>query len=1185
MREKCNHVQQLMLDALTAPLSAEQRRDVQQHVTDCAACRAYELGLEADDRLLRDYTEMLGPTVAGIENAVVEALDREVVEGRSRRAPRMGSRRVRLAVAAVVVCGILAWIAVLLLRLSQPTVTLAETLETMREQPWIHVVQSGTLNDGETYEYWECFEARTRARKAPGGKITYANYAENVMYSYNSNANKITVSFTTDSYMIGRQWDPVAMLSKAVERADTTGAESSRETVVENGVRVERIQVKADSEAGARSVTYIRDVARNVLVRTETTVVREGQTRRYRTTFDYPDEGPEDIYALGVPQDAVVSDIRPEGPALALADEIQERFERGLGDYLAVVLISGIDEAGQRRPSAIALLWQQDNRKRSDIYHAYDFRDRPNAPATLYPRVKDSWPDLTIPQVLDIVDANALEYRMLFDGERTIRWRWEAGQLVRDEHRIDQFKMSRGPLPDSLISLTWPNLHLRLQSGSSQFKREVRLLPEDANRPGLVGLQFVGFAEREDYWFDPDKDYLRVERVRKQEGRGMVSRLFVAQAARTAAGRWYPKVIQTQWRQDDGTVDARRELHVLLDANPTFDNDLFRLETATAMTASKAGAATTEPELASQQQDEAPVETGEPGGAPAGRVRDQQGKPIANATVLLYHKRSRWGLGNEIVEQVSTGADGKYALASPLAFDRIRQHAYAQDSYVLLALHRDYAFAWQNIEQGQEERAYDLTLTAPAVRTIMVTDHEGNPLPGARVWLYSAGDGKSWSPLFRDYLSLPTDIGLIGAVTDASGCAVVTNLPDTSCSFHATLDGYATGLAFPGRDRIRLSPGADVSGSVLTDSGDPVGGARVSFETKWMHQYFQAESDAEGRFALADLPARGWDMGPWGESEGASGAYTIAVKHEDYAAADTDIELLPGQTVDDLVISVRTETTLVRCLVLEEGTDKPVAGARISGSNKIGSINGYSDANGVFTVRVLPGSASLRFHSPPDGVYVVEEPGSGDHRVTFNAEGDEMDVTLPAPAIAGRLCSVSGTVYDPQGLSVSNAVVYAAAGYFDTATATGYVRPAGADTNGRFELQEIPAGRDLHIYVETKDRMLAFADVFPIPADVNEFEPLELVLQPTATAVTVIEDEQGSPVANTSLQISPMVQGERIWPAGRRARTDHLGTLEIDGIIPGFTYHLRDARFDQGGRRPEGWEEWFKRVIVLIPLE
>jgi len=170
MSEKCNHVQQLMLEALTAPLSAEQRRGVRLHVTDCAACRAYERALEADDRLLRDYAGMLGPTVAGIENAVVEALGREVVEGRSRRTPRMGSRRVRLAAAAVVACGILAWIAFLLLRLSQPTVTLAETLATMREQPWIHVVQSGTLNDGEIYEYWECFDVRTRARKAPGGK-------------------------------------------------------------------------------------------------------------------------------------------------------------------------------------------------------------------------------------------------------------------------------------------------------------------------------------------------------------------------------------------------------------------------------------------------------------------------------------------------------------------------------------------------------------------------------------------------------------------------------------------------------------------------------------------------------------------------------------------------------------------------------------------------------------------------------------------------------------------------------------------------------------------------------------------------------------------------------------------------------------------------------------------------------
>jgi len=710
--------------------------------------------LEADDRLLSDFAEAMGPTVTGIENAVMEGLERGVPAPRSARQPRFRGRRLRLVAAAVIACGVLTLVGHLLLSLGKSTVTLAETLEAMHKTPWIHVVQQRSADDGDVYEYWECFDARTRARKMPGGKMVYANYAENVVYAYNPNANKITVSFATDTYMIGSQWNPLEMLGQAVSRTEETAVHITRTVGVEGERRVECIIVGYDDDSQVRSVIYVRDVERNLLIRTAATTVRNGRPERYTTAFDYPEEGPRDIYALGAPKDAIVVDIRPEGPALVLVDRVQERFEQGLGDYVAVVLESERDAGGMYRPSQIAVLRQKGELKRSDIYCAFDFQDRPDAPGTLYARIKDDWPNLTVHQVIEMADAEALDQRMLFEGQQTIRWRRDGGQMVRDEHRSDLFKISRGPLPDSLTSLTWPNLHLRLQSGSSHFKREVRLLPEDANRPGLVGLQFVEFAEREDYWFDPGKDYMRVERIRKQEGRGTVSRLLVAQAARTPEGRWYPHVIQTESSHADGTIGSRRELRVLFDASPAFDDDLFRSETLTATGASKPRAA--------EQQNDAPVETAEPGSGPMGWVRDQQGKPIAQATVLLYHKRSRWGLGNEVVERVyhkrsrwglgnevvervQTGADGRYTLAAPLDFERVRQHAYAQDFYVLLALHADYAVAWQNIEQGQSKREYGLTLTAPTVRTILVTDHDGNPLPGVRVWLYSAGDRKSAS--------------------------------------------------------------------------------------------------------------------------------------------------------------------------------------------------------------------------------------------------------------------------------------------------------------------------------------------------------------------------------------------------------------------------------------------------------
>ncbi len=1043
MNEQCSHIRSLMADAITASLAPEEVRQIQEHVDVCPACRSYQNALEADDGLLSQFADAAQPVVDKIAAEVISTLHARAVR------PRPLVFWMKPAVAAVIAVGAVVLAVHLLWPLATPSVSLAQTLDAMRGAAWIHVVETSLSAEGGVRESWECFEPRIIARKDPDGRIAYANYVDNVRYSYNPNSNKVMVSFTTDDYMIARPRTSFEQLAQHVRSAERGGARVTRERADVNGVQVERIFVDYGDNPRCKSMLLVRDVGRNLLTRTETVtvVVRGGRLFTRKETYDYPKQGPDDIYALGVPRDAAVFDLRPEGPALALVDRVQQRFEQGLGDSLAVVLESGVESDGALYPVEIAILQQQGKRKQSERYRAYNFRNSAGAPATLYPLVKDDWPDVTVRHILEIVDANALTRRLSFDGTRTVTHRRDRrGELVRSEHGTDRFMMLEW---ESLASLVWPNFHLKIQTGSSQVKREIRLLPDDPNRPGLVGLQFVHFAETEDYWFDPAKDDMRVEYLKRRQNEGVVTRLVVTQSAQAPSGQWYPQVIRIESRgahtiDVPGTV-SRRERRVLVDLNPMSEDGAL---------ASSVAADTPEPTSAQVEPADDRQRLAETG--LGGLVKDERGRPVSDATVLLYYSHSRWGLGNKVTQTTQTGPDGRFALAEPIQFKRNEPHAYARDFYVLLALHPDHAFAWRNVAQGREDESYELTLTAPTTRVITVTDHNDNPLAGTRVWLYNAGDRTSTNPLFRDYLSLDTDPGFIGSTTDAAGNATITNLPATACSFHAILKGYATGLAFPNQNRIRLSPGANVSGWVLTDAGDPVEGATVSFATEWMNNYFLAETDSQGYFEFTDLPAQGWDMSPWGESVGASGAYTIRVKHADYATSDETIELLPGQVVDDMVIQVAAETTLIRCLVVEERTDNPVPGARISGRADRLRINGYSDVNGIFEVRVLPGPVELSFYSPPDGVYVAER--SNEHRLSFVAEGPQMTVTLKGPPIGGRLVTVAGTVYGPEGQPVANAVVYGTAGQFYTATAGGYIRTCRSEHRWTVRAERSPCG-------------------------------------------------------------------------------------------------------------------------------
>ncbi|MHC4396818.1 MAG: sigma-70 family RNA polymerase sigma factor [Planctomycetota bacterium] len=570
-----------------------------------------------------------------------------------------------------------------------------------------------------------------------------------------------------------------------------------------------------------------------------------------------------------------------------------------------------------------------------------------------------------------------------------------------------------------------------------------------------------------------------------------------------------------------------------------------------------------------------------------GVVVDLDGLPIANAKVVLYHNIRQWGLGNRVVEETMSDANGRFEFESPINFTQSTKRSNAQDLYVLLATHPDYAFGWQYLRQGQELESYELILTAPISRIITVTDHENKPLAGVRVWPYNVGDRTSGEPSFRDYLKLDTDIGLIGSTTDTTGQATITNLPKTRCSFHATLEGYATGLAFSGGKQIRLSKGVNVYGRVLADNDEPVKGATVRFYTNWMWQFFLAKTDAEGNFVFKDLPAKGWDMSPWGRGEYADGLYKVTVEHETFSVPEEEVELLPGEDITDFIMYAYSDGTLIKCTVIEADTNMPVIGARIQGSSEAGRIDGSSDLQGLFTVRVEPGPTTLFFTSPPDGVYVLEGQNLPESTLRFEAQGKEMEVVLKMPPIAGQLINVPGYVIGPNDIGESDAVVYSQADQrFHTSTAGSYVRSAGTDYDGLFELKEVPAGLKLHVYAEAKNRTLAGTGVFEVPADPNETTNIEINLKPTQSSKLIIRDKNGEAVCDTSLEMRPVIGDQNVWGGYNRVvRTDSEGFFQADGILPGLEYYLRDIRFDQSRVSVEDREKWFKGRITLIPLD
>lgn len=560
--------------------------DLRSHLEECPACQEYMKMLQADDALLTQFAEAMRPARGRVEEAVFRSFDNPLSKGRDRpvvpTTAVFADRRPWLTAAAAVAMvslGVLAWF---LVSLGMPSPTLAQTLAAMKGRPWVHSLTAMRSKEGiAVYEDWQRFGVHVRARKTPGGLINYLDYPKNTMYQYNPSSNQITVSFVTDTYLTPEAKSAFDMLSEGVELAQRAGGTITRQPLTEQGRPMERIRLTFTGDPYPRWVELIRDVEENLLVRMEQGDGGEDDELRISVTFDYPEVGPADIFALGVPADGAVLDIRPEGPALALVHRIQEKFERGVGDHLAVVLESEIGEDGTLSPRMVSILRQKGGLKRADHYRASDYEGDSRRF-----EVQADWRDLTIPQALATATDDALEWRMFFDGRRTVRYSRDLGGLVRQEvPMIDEFMiLDRGPFVHTITNLIWPNLYLMIQDGPSHLKREIRLLDDDPNRPGLVGLQFVRFAETEDFWFDPDHHDVLKERIRIQQ-HVVIQREFIKELGQTPAGLWYPRVIEGESTNPE-PVDApkrirRWERRILFEERPAMDDALFDPATLT----------------------------------------------------------------------------------------------------------------------------------------------------------------------------------------------------------------------------------------------------------------------------------------------------------------------------------------------------------------------------------------------------------------------------------------------------------------------------------------------------------------------------------------------------------------------------------------------------------------------------
>ena len=566
---------------------------------------------------------------------------------------------------------------------------------------------------------------------------------------------------------------------------------------------------------------------------------------------------------------------------------------------------------------------------------------------------------------------------------------------------------------------------------------------------------------------------------------------------------------------------------------------------------------------------------------PRGVVKDDQGRAIDGATVVVYCVHSRWGLGNKTIETVTSDAAGNFVLAQPLTFENLSGTDYT-DFYLLYAKKAGFAAGWAQIFSNGPAASYELTLMPSKSQLVHVTDRAtGQPIKGAAVFLYSAGTPVDHEAHFRRPFFTSTNSGMAEATTDEQGKATISGVPDTTCGFRTTCSGYAPGSPVAAGSRIspvpaaiQLTAAATVSGVLQDDSGAPIADAILAFSpTDPISHYTLAKTASDGTFVVDDLIPKGGF--PFANTSG-SGDYNVEVRSDRFTAPRRTVHVDPGQWIEGFDITASPGVLIKGKLIDVDG--KPVVGGRVQGDSPSGRLDSYSDRAGTFRWRVMPGQLNAFVVSPPGGTYMVDG-NRASQQMTLTAATKEIDLTLRIEGKLGRLVSAHGRLLRPEGTPAAGvAVLPSTDERVSTASTYGSFRQAITAADGTFTFDEVPVDLPLQVYADAEKRKLVFSATVPPPAlpageVAKELDLGELHMIAGQTVTIHVTDLAGKPRGGLSLLMTPETCPQRT----RAVRSGADGNVHVDGIIPDLRYSIQDR---SGGGRGS-----FQTTLVPLPKD
>ncbi len=224
----------------------------------------------------------------------------------------MNHRMTKYATAAVVLFIITAGLFSRFGSIDGASIALADIRAAMSHVPWMHMSIKGIEHGNDAVEeHWIRFDQKKWFTKTNRGKVIYIDYIDRIRYEHDPDVNVIEKTRLSNKAQF-RMSTPLDLMEEIVQEAD----QKDYQLLIEEGfvdskkIQIQTLKIDTNDDLDGE-IELVVDVNSKLLIKGSSRLFDQNGNlvKQGDVTFDYPKQGPRNLYDLGVPDDAVLKEF------------------------------------------------------------------------------------------------------------------------------------------------------------------------------------------------------------------------------------------------------------------------------------------------------------------------------------------------------------------------------------------------------------------------------------------------------------------------------------------------------------------------------------------------------------------------------------------------------------------------------------------------------------------------------------------------------------------------------------------------------------------------------------------------------------------------------------------------------------------------------------------------------------